>query len=129
MNSLLDENISPTLAAALHRKGVPAQAVAHVGLSGADDPTVWAYAFSHDQVVVTLNAGDFLALAQGGELHPGLIVLRVAGLSAAEQWAHLEPAIDLALAEEAAGRSLVNRVIEVQGIGSDHLQIYDLPGG
>ena len=128
MNSLLDENISPTLAAHLHQKGVPTQAVAHVGLSGVDDPTVWAYAFTHDQVVVTLNAGDFLSLATGAELHPGLIVLRVPGLSRSEQWAHLEPAIDYVLAEEQAGRSLINRVIEVYGTGPANLEIYDLPG-
>lgn len=127
MNILLDENISPALATPLNQKGVPTQAVAHIGLSGTDDPTVWAHAFSQDQVVVTLNAGDFLNLAAEVELHPGLIVLRVAGLSRSEQWAHIEPAIDYCLAEEKANRNLVNRVIEIRGIGYANLELYDLP--
>ena len=101
----------------------------NVGLSGADDPTVWTHAYHHDQVVITLNAGDFLNLAAGVEAHPGLLVLRVAGLSRSEQWAHLEPALEHCLAEEAAGRSLVNKAIEIYGVGPANLQVYDLPGG
>lgn len=127
MNVLLDENISPFLAQWLHQKNVPAQAVAHVGLGQADDPTVWTHAFDHDQVVVTLNAGDFLTLAAGVELHPGLLVLRIPGLSRAEQWRHIEPAIDFCLGEEAAGRSMVNRVVEIHGHGHGQLTVYDLP--
>jgi predicted nuclease of predicted toxin-antitoxin system len=127
MHILLDENVSPALATPLNRNGIPTQAVAYVGLSGADDPAVWAYAFSQNQVVVTLNAGDFLSLAAGVELHPGLIVRRVAGLSRSEQWAHIEPAIDYCMTEEMAGRSLVNRVIEIHGVGHANLEFYDLP--
>jgi hypothetical protein len=54
-------------------------------------------------------------------------VLRVPNLSPDDQWRHLEPAIDLALADVAAGRSLVNRLIEI--IGPGDLRISDLPPG
>ncbi len=58
MNVLLDENLSPRLVQLLAAKGIAAQHVAHVGLSGASDPEVWRYAYEHDQVVVTINATD-----------------------------------------------------------------------
>ena len=71
---------------------------------GLSDPELWRYAFETDQIVATLNARDFLLLARSAELHAGLVVLRVPNLSPDDQWRHLEPAIDLALAEVAAGR-------------------------
>jgi len=45
----------------------------------------WCYAFEHDLVVVTSNAGDFLRLAEGVELHTGLIVLRAGHLTRDER--------------------------------------------
>ena len=68
-----------------------------------------------DQMVATLNVRDLLLLARSAELHAGLIVLRVPNLSLDDQWRNLEPAIDLVLAKVAAGRSLVNRLIEIVG--------------
>jgi len=82
VNLLIDENLSPSLVQRLAAKGLPAVHVAHIGLPGATDPDLWRYALEHDQVVVTINAADFLFLAGSVELHPGLIVLRTtAGLS------------------------------------------------
>lgn len=125
MKLLLDENLSPRLVPLLAAKGVPAAHVAHIGRSGLSDLELWRYAFETDHVVATLNARDFLVLARSAELHPGLIVLRITYLSPSQQWLHLEPAVDFALTEEAAGRSLVNRLIEIVGAGE--LRISDLP--
>jgi predicted nuclease of predicted toxin-antitoxin system len=111
---LLDENLSLRLAPLLAAKGVAAQHVAHVGLSGASDPAVWRYAYEHDQVVLTINASDFLVLAGSVDLHPGLIVLRSQGLSREEQWAWVEPVIDAVLD---SGEDLVNKIVEVTGRG------------
>jgi len=61
-----------------------------VGLAGATDAAVFAGAFSQEQVVVTINVGDFITLAAGVDLHPGVIVLREAELSAALQWDRLQ---------------------------------------
>ena len=87
----------------------------HVGLSGATDAAVFATAFSQDQVV-TVNVGDFITLAAGVDLHPGVIALREAELSAALQWDRLKTA--LAFADKACNGDLINRVLEVQEGGA-----------
>lgn len=125
MKLLLDENLSPRLVPLLASKGVTAQHVAYVGRAGMSDADLWSHAFETDQAVATLNARDFLLLAGSVELHPGLVVLRKSGLSPDGQWRQLETAIDHALAELAAGHSLVNRVIEVLDTGD--VRIFDLP--
>lgn len=127
MRVLLDENLSPRLVPRLAAKGVLASHVAHIGRAGLSDPELWRYAFETDQIVATLNVRDFLLLARSAELHAGLIVVRVPNLSPDDQWRHLEPAIDLVLAEVAAGRSSINRLIEIVGPGD--LRISDLPPG
>jgi len=113
---LIDENLSPRLARWACESGVTAEAVVHVGLAGATDGAVFARAFSQNQVVVTVNVGDFITLAAGVDLHPGVIVLREAELSAALQWDRLKTA--LAFAEQACNGDLINRVLEVQEGGT-----------
>jgi predicted nuclease of predicted toxin-antitoxin system len=115
VNILLDENISPKLAPRLADKGVSAAYVAHVGLSGVTDAEVWNYAYKHDQIVVTINAADFMKLASEVELHPGLIVMRSQGLSPNGQWQWLEPVID---SLQAGTGNLVNQVVEITGQGA-----------
>jgi hypothetical protein len=83
---LIDENLSPRLARWACESGVPAEAVVHVG--------------------------DFITLAAGVDLHPGVIALREAELSAALQWERLNTA--LAFAEKTCNGDLINRVLEVQ---------------
>jgi hypothetical protein len=72
-------------------------------------------AFSRDQVVLTMNVGDFMTLAAGMDVHPGVIALREAELNAQDQWLRLHAT--LAYAEEACGGDLLNRVLEVQADG------------
>jgi predicted nuclease of predicted toxin-antitoxin system len=99
VNLLIDENLSPTLVQLLAAKGVGAAHVAHLGMAGATDPEVWEHAFAHDQIVVTVNASDFLHLASSVELHPGLVVFRTTrGLSRDEQWTWLEPVVEWLIA-------------------------------
>ena len=115
MNLLIDENLSPRLVLLLAAKGVPAAHVVHLGMSGASDPKVWRYAFDHDQVVLTVNAADFLYLASAVTLHPGLVIIRAGGsLSRDEQWAWVEPVIDWILESQAP---LVNKAVIVTGKG------------
>lgn len=113
MKVLLDENLSPRLTRNFTALGVFAAHIAHVGQGGLSDAALFAYAFDHDHVVVTANPADFLTLATGVELHPGLIVLRAAGLSASEQWTWLERAVRDCLRREASGESMVNTVVEI----------------
>jgi predicted nuclease of predicted toxin-antitoxin system len=119
---LVDETLSPTLVQRLASAGVPAVHVAHCGFSGATDPVVWRYAYENDLVVVTSNAGDFIRLAEGVELHPGLIVFRAGHLSREEQWAWLEPVVRW-LAE--SGEDLANRAVVASGKG--RFSVRDIP--
>jgi predicted nuclease of predicted toxin-antitoxin system len=122
---LLDENLSPRLVQRFADIGVFAVHVAHIGKAGAADPELFRLAYDRDMAVATINAADFLTLARAVDLHPGLIVLRVGGLTLDEQWAHLEPAVMACLREEAAGRALVNAVVEITDVG--RFERYDLP--
>lgn len=87
MKALIDENLSPTLVDRLGELGVAAVHIVHLGKAGLTDPALWKLAFEEDRVVITINAGDFLVLAEGSDLHAGLIVLRSRGLSRDEQLA------------------------------------------
>lgn len=67
---------------------------------------------ARDQIVVTVNVGDFIRLAASMEIHPGLIALREAGLNAEEQWSRVQTALQLI--SQSSEPDLVNRVLEVQ---------------
>jgi hypothetical protein len=56
---------------------------------------------------LTQRSKDFLNLAAGSEVHPGLIILRESGLSVDEQWTRLEPVIVIVREEENQGRDLI----------------------
>jgi predicted nuclease of predicted toxin-antitoxin system len=115
MRLLLDEHISPALVGRLAARGFYAQSVPHVGLAGAPDKEVWAYALKNESVVVTANARHFLTLA-AHDVHPGLIILRESGLTREEQWERLEPVIRFVAA--AGNRDfLLNKIIEVAAPG------------
>lgn len=123
MKLLIDENLSPTLVQRLADLQVAAVHVAHVGLAGASDPEVWRYAFENDQVVVTINAADFLYLARTTPVHAGLVVLRThRGLSRVEQWAWVAPVVEWLLE---TGESLINRAVMVTA--ADTFSSCDLP--
>ncbi len=84
----------------------------YVGLAGAADEDVFAHAMARDQIVVTVNVGDFMRLAAAIEVHPGVIALREAGLNAEEQWLRVQSAIQLI--NQSCDHDMVNRVLEVQ---------------
>ncbi len=123
MQLLIDENLSPRLAQWACAHGYPTEAVVHVGLAGASDNRVFAQAFHRDQVVVTVNVGDFMMLAASLDVHPGVIALREAELNAHQQWNRLQAA--LAFAEQTCGGDLLNKVLEVQA--EDRLVLHTIP--
>ena len=59
---LLDEHISPRVAAAAGKRGVDVSAVAGSSLAGSDDMTVLREAISADRILVTYDVGDFAVL-------------------------------------------------------------------
>ena len=126
MKLLLDEHLSPWIVQGCAEKGIYAVAVAHVGLAGQSDPTLWRYAFDNDFVIVTTNTRDFIPLLGRG-LCPGLIVLREGSLSRAEQWEWLGNALDRILENPDPAKYMVNRVVEI--LSSDRIQSRQLPRG
>jgi predicted nuclease of predicted toxin-antitoxin system len=74
---LLDENLSPLQAQVLRAGGHDVTSVLEVGLSGADDPTVRAFAIETGRVLVTLDGdfGNVLRYPPGST--PGIIRLRI----------------------------------------------------
>ena len=73
MKLLIDEQLSPTLVDRLAKKGIFAQHVAHMGLSGESDPTVWRYAYENDQITVTMNVGDSSPSPRESSYTPALL--------------------------------------------------------
>lgn len=125
MKLLLDENLSPRLIERATKLGIYAVHVAHVGLTGRSDADLFRYAFANDMVVATINVADFLTLARGVDLHPGVIALRVSGLTADEQWEHLEPALSDCLKLSDPAADMTNQVVEVTDVG--RFRRYPLP--
>ena len=115
MKFLVDEDLSPSIAAKLPSLGHAASHVAHVGLSSTTDQALWKLALDRDEVVITANARDFLKLATRVELHPGLIVLREGALDRDEQWARVQAA--LAYLDHQRITDLTNVVVEVHSLG------------
>jgi predicted nuclease of predicted toxin-antitoxin system len=121
MKLLLDEHLSPTLCTwCASAKGIYAAAVAHVGLAGFVDSSIWRYALENDYVIVTSNAKDFIQLLDV-EIHPGLIILNESGLAREEQRDRLAIALDYIFAQPSSDSFMINRVIEVL----DTKTIYD----
>lgn len=80
MKALLDEQLSPQIAALLRQAGLDAEAVAdRADLIGRSDMLVFDVACSEDRAVITNNIKDFRPLAAQwlaqGRIHAGLILL------------------------------------------------------
>lgn len=74
MKLLLDENLSYRLLTGLQPTFLQSTQVTSVGLSGADDRAVWAYAREHGFVLVSKD-DDFLDLS--AHLGPPPVVIRL----------------------------------------------------
>jgi predicted nuclease of predicted toxin-antitoxin system len=75
MKFLVDECLSPALTAVAHDAGHEAYHVVHRGWSGESDPRILQHLLAEELVLVTNNRDDFLALVQGVDVHPGLVVI------------------------------------------------------
>lgn len=82
---LIDEDLSPTVGAALRREGVDAVHVRDRGLLGAVDSVVLEAAYAEDRVLVTANVGDFRALAAARDVHCGIVLIEHGQMLRVEQ--------------------------------------------
>lgn len=106
---LLDENLSPAVAATLRGEGRDAVHVRERGLLGEPDHVVMKKAMDEDRILVTSNVGDFEKLAHASDLHPGLVLVEDGQLARAEQLQVLHAVVRL-LEDEP---DLVNRALRV----------------
>ena len=79
MRLLLDEDLSPKIAAHLRALGVDAVSVHDIGRRGLSDRDQLEFAAEEDRCIVTRNRNDFIVLTQQkfarGEPHKGVLVL------------------------------------------------------
>lgn len=86
MRLLIDEDLSPKLAAECHQAGYDATSVRDRKMLRATDREVSALCLEEDRVLVTNNARDFLLLAEEEGLHPGLVFLPLGSQSEMRKW-------------------------------------------
>jgi predicted nuclease of predicted toxin-antitoxin system len=124
MKFLVDEDLSPAIAARLPLLGHAASHVAHVGLASTKDRALWQLALERDEIVITANARDFLKLATVVDIHPGLIVLREGALDRNQQWDRVQ--MVLTYLDRQGITDLVNLVVEVLAPG--RVVVRQIPG-
>jgi predicted nuclease of predicted toxin-antitoxin system len=106
----VDENLSPSLTKVCQEAGYEATSVRDRDMLNATDREVSSLCFSEDWILVTNNAVDFLALADEGGLHPGLVFLP---LGSGEQ---MRAAMSIAIAA-------IERLAEEEGTDPEGLMI------
>ncbi|MBM3725516.1 MAG: hypothetical protein FJW40_08840 [Acidobacteria bacterium] len=85
MALLLDQGLAPGAAAILRQQGFDTIHVMEIGLDRAEDSDIMAAARLQDRVCVTLDHDFHAHLAITGQGRPSVILLRIEGLTTAEQ--------------------------------------------
>jgi predicted nuclease of predicted toxin-antitoxin system len=127
MRFFVDEDLSPALVKECHQAGYDATCSRDRGMLSASDHKVAELCMEEDRVLVTNNADDFLRLAEDAGLHPGLVVMPLAGKSRERAWM----ATAIRSIEEAAAAEnrepaalMVNHVVDIDDESCRH---YDYP--
>lgn len=118
---LIDECLSPDLAALAHARGHEATHVVFRGLAGTPDHELIPLIRREGFVFVTNNAKDFLKLYALENIHAGLVVIVPGGIAAEVQLRLFGAALDAMEAEP----DLINRIVEVYSDGT--VEIRDWP--
>jgi predicted nuclease of predicted toxin-antitoxin system len=121
---LLDENVSPANVRPLTETGHDVYHVRDRSLTGQPDHVIWRRAIDESRVLVTINARDFVRLAEREELHGGLITFP-SGSTPAQQLALIRLAIARFELDHEDGRDWLNRWLDVRENGD--LRVTDLP--
>lgn len=124
MELFIDECLSPSLAAELNATGFHvAQHPRDFGGLGDLDHVVLRRCIDNNLVIVTQNAGDFRALVATEEIHPGLIILPLAGKARSIEL--VEQAIAYLHTLGDPKIVMINSVLEIASNGS--MRLYNLP--
>lgn len=86
---LIDAQLPPTLAAHLSAHGFKAEHVNRIGLGGAEDSRIWAYAVEHRAVLITKD-GDFADLARRARTGPQVVWIRLGNTTNRALWSALQ---------------------------------------
>jgi hypothetical protein len=114
---LLDECMSPRLVAKLWDRGLDTIHVRDRGMLGSPDHEVWRYAQNDNRTVCTLNAKDFLKLAEAETYdHSGVIAV-AGGIGLSGQLDMTMAAINWVNTGSNSGAGFLNRYIEVDEDG------------
>lgn len=80
MRFLIDAQLPPALARLLESQGHVAEHVADIGLLHADDSPIWAYATSHQAIIITKDE-DFPLRMRQAKSSPVIVWLRIGNTS------------------------------------------------
>jgi predicted nuclease of predicted toxin-antitoxin system len=105
---LIDECLSPLLAAAAQSHGHLGLHVNWVKLAGKTDRVISAHAISEDWIVVTNNGIDYRALYRAMEVHPGLIII-LPSADREDQVRLFKAVLELIAGEQ----DMINKLIEI----------------
>lgn len=106
MRFLVDAQLPPALARLLTAQGHVAEHVHDIGLGHASDRVIWAYAQTHEAVVVTKDE-DFAALVTLSETAPIVVWVRVGNTSRRALLGWFDPLVDQITAMVDAGDRLI----------------------
>ena len=110
MKFLIDECLSPELAAIEREQGFHSMHVTWIGLKSKSDREIVHHAVEDDWVLVTNNAADFKRLVGRQEVHAGLVCINVApGLMKLE----VQKLLFSQALEQVAGGDSINTVVEI----------------
>ena len=122
MNSFfVDECLTPDLVAFAHSRGYAATHVIFLQRDGAADLTLAQLVLDRNDVLVTNNARDFLAIYAEFDLHPGLVII-LPNVSREEQL----KLFDVALVTIEEQRDIINKVLIVERDGSTRMVPWSL---
>jgi predicted nuclease of predicted toxin-antitoxin system len=122
---LIDECLSPLLAAEAHVRGLEAHHVTRFGLQSKSDRSLMPQIIGGDFTFVTNNAKDFLRLYRSVDVHAGLLLI-LPSVGNAEQRRLFGVALDAIIV---AGSDITGELIEVDRDGTVRFRRYPDPLG
>lgn len=122
---LIDECLSPVLAAEAHQRGFETHHVNWLALNTKSDRAILPQIIGGDFTFVTNNGRDFLRLYRGVDVHAGLLVI-LPSVGTADQCRLFGAALDAIIA---AGNDITGELVEVTRDGTVRFRRYPDPLG